>query len=91
MKLRKSCMLRKSFKKIFFRHNLLVHAAVIAINEALEAGDVETTMAKLLNPSACLECVTEENARVYQERLMAKKTEKMMNAKNKVSYGGFSA
>jgi hypothetical protein len=65
-----------------------LHAAVIAINEALEAGDAETTIAKLLNPSACLEAVTEDNAKVYQERLMAKKVEKVNAAKNKIQNKG---
>ncbi len=62
-----------------------VHAAVIAINEALETGDAEETLNKLNNPQATLNGVSAANASAYQQRLLKHKHAKAEAAKNKVS------
>ncbi|XP_060109748.1 ras GTPase-activating-like protein IQGAP3 [Heteronotia binoei] len=59
-----------------------VHAAVLAINEAVEAGIVAQTMMALHNPSAMLCNLRENFAAVYQEVLYRAKVEKASNAKN---------
>ncbi|PNJ56779.1 IQGAP3 isoform 3 [Pongo abelii] len=59
-----------------------VHAAVLAINEAVERGVVEDTLAALQNPSALLENLREPLAAVYQEMLARAKMEKAANARN---------
>ena len=64
-----------------------MHAAVIAINEALEAGDAGTTMQALRNPNACLSTVEDGNEKEYQDRLLAAKRNKTEAAMNKVSSG----
>uniref|UniRef100_A0A8C3STM0 IQ motif containing GTPase activating protein 3 n=1 Tax=Chelydra serpentina TaxID=8475 RepID=A0A8C3STM0_CHESE len=61
-----------------------VHAAVLAINEAVERGEVEQTMAALRNPSAMLLDVRENLAAVYQEMLYQVKLEKAGDARNRV-------
>ncbi|XP_053134397.1 ras GTPase-activating-like protein IQGAP3 isoform X2 [Hemicordylus capensis] len=53
-----------------------VHAAVLAINEAVEAGVVEQTAAALRNPSALLANLRENLAAVYQEMLYRAKAAK---------------
>jgi len=60
-----------------------LHAAVIAINEALESGDVEETCSKLLNPQAMLEHVNRKNAEQYQKCLLAHKRSKQDAARAK--------
>nr|XP_056709157.1 ras GTPase-activating-like protein IQGAP3 [Euleptes europaea] len=62
-----------------------VHAAVLAINEAVEAGIVEQTMRALHNPNAMLCNLRENFAAVYQKVLYRAKVEKASNAKNWVS------
>ncbi|XP_045401344.1 ras GTPase-activating-like protein IQGAP3 isoform X2 [Lemur catta] len=59
-----------------------VHAAVLAINEAVERGVVEDTLAALQNPSALLENLREPLAAIYQELLAQAKMEKAANARN---------
>uniref|UniRef100_A0A2K5KMD9 IQ motif containing GTPase activating protein 3 n=1 Tax=Cercocebus atys TaxID=9531 RepID=A0A2K5KMD9_CERAT len=59
-----------------------VHAAVLAINEAVERGVVEDTLAALQNPSALLENLREPLAAIYQEILAQAKMEKAANARN---------
>ncbi|XP_058395446.1 ras GTPase-activating-like protein IQGAP3 isoform X4 [Diceros bicornis minor] len=59
-----------------------VHAAVLAINEAVERGVVEDTLAALQNPSALLENLREPLAAIYQELLAQAKMEKTANARN---------
>lgn len=63
---------------------LLVHAAVLAINEAVERGVVKDTLAALQNPSALLENLREPLAAIYQELLAQAKMEKTANARNHV-------
>ncbi|XP_030043765.1 ras GTPase-activating-like protein IQGAP3 [Microcaecilia unicolor] len=60
-----------------------VHAAVIAINEAVERGVVEETMCALRNPNAMLGNLRETLAAVYQEILYQAKMQKTTNAKNR--------
>ncbi|KAM3918670.1 ras GTPase-activating-like protein IQGAP3 [Leptodactylus fuscus] len=61
-----------------------VHAAVIAINEAVDRGVVQDTMVALRNPNAMLVNLQEKLAAVYQELLHQAKSTKMTNARNKV-------
>ncbi|XP_019518032.1 PREDICTED: ras GTPase-activating-like protein IQGAP3 [Hipposideros armiger] len=60
-----------------------VHAAVLAINEAVEAGVVEDTLAALQNPSALLGNLREPLAAIYQELLAQAKMEKAASARNR--------
>ncbi|KAE8588354.1 hypothetical protein XENTR_v10022477 [Xenopus tropicalis] len=60
-----------------------VHAAVIAINEAIERGVVGETMSALRNPNAMLVNLNEKLAAVYQEFLCQAKSMKAANARNK--------
>ncbi|XP_067878649.1 ras GTPase-activating-like protein IQGAP1 isoform X2 [Heterodontus francisci] len=61
-----------------------VHAAVIAINEAIERGLAEQTMLALHNPNAMLVNLINGLALVYQEMLYQAKSEKASNARNRV-------
>ncbi|NWX79195.1 IQGA2 protein, partial [Alca torda] len=60
-----------------------VHAAVIAINEAIEKGIAEQTIATLRNPNAMLLNVDEELAQDYQNELFEAKRRKESNARLK--------
>ncbi|XP_016159493.1 PREDICTED: ras GTPase-activating-like protein IQGAP3 isoform X2 [Ficedula albicollis] len=60
-----------------------VHAAVLAINEAVARGVVAQTMEALHNPHAMLVGLREELAGVYQEVLHQAKLEKGSNARNR--------
>ncbi|KAM5129461.1 ras GTPase-activating-like protein IQGAP3 [Mantella aurantiaca] len=60
-----------------------VHAAVIAINEAVERGVAQDTMGALRNPNAMLVNLQEKLAAVYQELLYQAKSTKLANARNK--------
>nr|XP_046254212.1 ras GTPase-activating-like protein IQGAP3 isoform X2 [Scatophagus argus]XP_046254213.1 ras GTPase-activating-like protein IQGAP3 isoform X2 [Scatophagus argus]XP_046254214.1 ras GTPase-activating-like protein IQGAP3 isoform X2 [Scatophagus argus] len=60
-----------------------VHAAVIAINEAVERGDVEATAAALRNPNALLHELQELLMSVYQEMLHQSKRRKEQQAANR--------
>ncbi|XP_069463247.1 ras GTPase-activating-like protein IQGAP3 isoform X1 [Ambystoma mexicanum] len=64
-----------------------VHAAVIAINEAVERGIVQETMAALRNPNALLVHLKEGLAAVYQEMLYQAKAEKSANARHRCMRG----
>uniref|UniRef100_A0A8C6ZX78 Uncharacterized protein n=1 Tax=Nothoprocta perdicaria TaxID=30464 RepID=A0A8C6ZX78_NOTPE len=55
---------------------ILVHAAVIAINEAIEKGIAEQTIVTLRNPNAMLLNVDEELAQDYQNELFDAKRRK---------------
>ncbi|KAI5940649.1 ras GTPase-activating-like protein IQGAP3 isoform X3 [Manis javanica] len=59
-----------------------VHAAILAINEAVDRGVVEDTLAALQNPSALLGNLREPLAAIYQELLAQAKMEKTANARN---------
>lgn len=73
------CFLK--FRIVFL---LLVHAAVIAINEAIEKGIAEQTIATLRNPNAMLLNIDEELAQDYQNELFEAKRRKESNARLKV-------
>ncbi|XP_040308557.1 ras GTPase-activating-like protein IQGAP3 isoform X1 [Herpailurus yagouaroundi] len=60
-----------------------VHAAVLAVNEAVERGVVEDTLAALRNPSALLENLREHLAAIYQELLAQAKAEKTASAQTR--------
>ncbi|XP_040187964.1 ras GTPase-activating-like protein IQGAP3 [Rana temporaria] len=60
-----------------------VHAAVIAINEAVDRGVVLDTMVALRNPNAMLVNLQEKLVAVYQELLYQAKSTKMANTRNK--------
>ncbi|XP_035427010.2 ras GTPase-activating-like protein IQGAP3 isoform X1 [Cygnus atratus] len=60
-----------------------VHAAVLAINEAVEQGVAAQTMEALLNPSAMLLDLRPVLAGAYQEVLHRAKREKGSNARNR--------
>ncbi|KAM9623057.1 ras GTPase-activating-like protein IQGAP3 [Morphnus guianensis] len=60
-----------------------VHAAVLAINEAVDRGLVAQTMMALRNPSAMLLDLREVLAGAYQEVLHRAKLEKGSNARNR--------
>lgn len=62
-----------------------MHAAILAINKAVEVGIVAETMAALCNPSAVLVGLQESLGGPYQEELCRAKEEKAENAKNRVS------
>ncbi|KAM8986460.1 ras GTPase-activating-like protein IQGAP3 isoform 2-T2 [Ara ararauna] len=61
-----------------------VHAAVLAINQAVEQGVVAQTMGALRNPSAMLLGLRQELAGAYQEMLQGAKLEKGSNARNRL-------
>ncbi|KAK7886190.1 hypothetical protein WMY93_025811 [Mugilogobius chulae] len=60
-----------------------VHAAVIAINEAVDRGQVELTAKALKNPNAMMEYIHEDLVSVYQELLQQSRRHKALNAKNR--------
>ncbi|XP_035748697.1 ras GTPase-activating-like protein IQGAP2 isoform X2 [Egretta garzetta] len=60
-----------------------LHAAVIAINEAIEKGIAEQTIEKLRNPNAMLLNVDDELAEDYQNELFEAKRRKESNARLK--------
>ncbi|NXP11680.1 IQGA2 protein, partial [Thinocorus orbignyianus] len=60
-----------------------LHAAVIAINEAIEKGIAEQTIATLRNPNAMLLNVDEELAQDYQNELFEAKRRKESSARLK--------
>uniref|UniRef100_A0A8C3CK03 IQ motif containing GTPase activating protein 3 n=1 Tax=Cairina moschata TaxID=8855 RepID=A0A8C3CK03_CAIMO len=63
-----------------------VHAAVLAINEAVEQGVAAQTMEALLNPNAMLLDLRPVLAGAYQEVLHRAKREKGSNARNRDIY-----
>ncbi|NXD31824.1 IQGA3 protein, partial [Spelaeornis formosus] len=65
-----------------------VHAAVLAINEAVDRGVVAQTMETLQNPHAMLVGLREELAGAYQDVLHQAKLEKGSNARNRVILEG---
>lgn len=61
-----------------------MHAAVIAINEAIEKGIAEQTIKTLRNPNAVLTLVDDGLAQEYQKELWEAKKRKEENARLKV-------
>lgn len=62
----------------------LVHAAVIAINEAIDKEDAEATFKALQNPNATLQNLSKDNEGDYQNILHAAKRSKEVTTLNKV-------
>ncbi|XP_037758906.1 ras GTPase-activating-like protein IQGAP2 isoform X1 [Chelonia mydas] len=60
-----------------------LHAAVIAINEAIEKGVADQTLVTLRNPNAMLMNVDEDLAQEYQKELLEAKRRKEENARLK--------
>lgn len=71
---------KKSVLSLYFS----VHAAVIAINEAIEKGVAEQTIITLRNPNAVLTFVDDNLSQEYQKELWEAKKKKEENAKVKV-------
>ena len=61
-----------------------VHAAVIAINDAIEKEIAEDTMKALHNPNAMLLTLINDNQELYQDALYNAKQSKSQSALNKV-------
>lgn len=61
-----------------------VHAAVIAINEAVDRGHLEETAEALRNPNALLSDLQEALMSIYQEMLHQAKRRKEERAANRV-------
>lgn len=61
-----------------------MHAAVIAINEAIDRGQAPATMAALNNPNAMLRNAKEALAEDYQNTLSQAKTRKLSQSSRKV-------
>lgn len=70
--------------KFYFSFYFVVHAAVIAINEAIEKGIAEQTIITLRNPNAVLTLVDDDLAEEYQKELWEAKKRKEENARLKV-------
>lgn len=64
-----------------------MHAAVIAINEAIDKGQAEGTMSALHNPNAMLRNTNEELAQDYQDTLSQAKRRKENLASGHVRHG----
>lgn len=64
----------------------LVHAAVIAINEAVDRGQASVTFGALNNPNAMLRNIQEPLAQDYQYRLSQAKTNKQSQSLGKVRF-----
>jgi Ras GTPase-activating-like protein IQGAP1 len=60
-----------------------LHAAIIAINDALDKDSIKATLAALQNPNACLEGVDPSCAEKYHLVLQTQKREKMKNARER--------
>ena len=61
-----------------------MHAAVIAINDAIDHQDANGTLEALRNPSAHLVDISADNAEGYQEALYQAKSSKAAQALAKV-------
>lgn len=61
-----------------------MHAAVIAINEAIDHGVPEGTLAAMQNPNAMLVNLDPHSAREYQDMLYQAKGEKVASSRKRV-------
>lgn len=61
-----------------------VHAAVIAINDAIDHGEPAGTLAAMRNPNAMLLNLDENAAQNYQDTLFQAKAEKVTNSRKRV-------
>ena len=64
---------------------LVVHAAIMAINEALDKEDPEETMKALTNPNACLVKLETSNSQRYHDTLLHAKKSKAAKSGTLVS------
>lgn len=64
----------------------VVHAAVFAINEAIDKGHAESTMVALQNPNALLRNTQKPLAQAYQDKLSKAKRKKEDQASGRVNY-----
>lgn len=64
-----------------------MHAAVIAINDAIDHGVPEGTVAAMRNPNAMLVNLDESAAQHYQDTLFQAKALKVENARKRVGVG----
>lgn len=69
----------------FFCFIFPVHAAVFAINEAIDKGHAESTMTALRNPNALLRNTEKTLAQAYQDTLSKAKRKKEDQASGRVS------
>uniref|UniRef100_A0A8C2DZT1 IQ motif containing GTPase activating protein 1 n=1 Tax=Cyprinus carpio TaxID=7962 RepID=A0A8C2DZT1_CYPCA len=69
---------------IIFCCNDSVHAAVIAINDAIDHGVPEGTLAAMRNPNAMLLQLDESAAQHYQDTLFQAKTEKVASSRKRI-------
>jgi len=53
-----------------------MHAAILAVNEALDKDSVAETLAALSNPNTCIKKLEEENAPRYHEVMLEAKNTK---------------
>ena len=60
-----------------------MHAAIIAINSAIDKGEPGPTLDALMNPAAYLNNLDKELAEEYQNTLLNAKTVKAENCKTK--------
>lgn len=63
-----------------------VHAAVIAINEAVDRGRLQETAQALKNPNALLSGLQEALMAIYQEMLQQAKRNKEAQTANRVNF-----
>lgn len=61
-----------------------MHAAVIAINEAIDQGVPEATLAAMHNPNAMLVNLDSSSAQHYHDMLYQAKGEKVANSRKRV-------
>lgn len=61
-----------------------VHAAVIAINEAVDRGQASVTMGALNNPNAMLKHIQEVLSKEYQDMLFQAKARKQDHSSGRV-------
>lgn len=61
-----------------------VHAAVIAINEAIDQGVPEGTLAAMQNPNAVLLNLDPDSAQTYHDTLYQAKGEKVASSRKRV-------
>ncbi|KAG9352305.1 hypothetical protein JZ751_020718 [Albula glossodonta] len=65
-------------------NNMKIHAAVIAINDAIDHGVPEGTLAAMHNPNAMLVNIDESTAQQYQDTLAQAKAEKVANSRKRI-------
>uniref|UniRef100_A0AAR2KIM5 IQ motif containing GTPase activating protein 1 n=1 Tax=Pygocentrus nattereri TaxID=42514 RepID=A0AAR2KIM5_PYGNA len=61
-----------------------LHAAVIAINEAIDHGEPQGTLVAMRNPNAMLLNLDESSAQHYQDTLFQAKAEKVANSRKRI-------